>query len=130
MSNGHTHQISAAGKNKRPLIIVFCLTLFYLVVEIVGGIMTGSLSLLADAGHMLTNVAGVGLALLAIWVAEKSASPGKTYGYYRVEILAALKNAGVLIFISLHPLRGIRTLQKILLRFKAKECLSWRLLVW
>jgi cobalt-zinc-cadmium efflux system protein len=104
MGHGHTHQLSAAGKNKRPLTIVFCLTLFYLIVEVIGGFWTGSLALLADAGHMLTDVAGVGLALLAIWFAEKPASPERTYGYYRVEILAALTNAVVLIFISLYIL--------------------------
>lgn len=84
--------------------IVFCLTFFYLIVEVIGGFWTGSLALLADAGHMLTDVAGVGLALLAIWFAEKPASPERTYGYYRVEILAALTNAVVLIVISLYIL--------------------------
>jgi cobalt-zinc-cadmium efflux system protein len=104
MGHGHTHEISAAGRNKKPLAIVFCLTFLYLIVEVIGGFWTGSLALLADAGHMLTDVAGVGLALLAIWFAEKPASPEKTYGYYRVEILAALTNAVVLIFISLYIL--------------------------
>lgn len=84
--------------------IVFCMTFFYLIVEVIGGFWTGSLALLADAGHMLTDVAGVGLALLAIWFAEKPASPERTYGYYRVEILAALTNAVVLIFISVYIL--------------------------
>ncbi len=104
MGHGHSHEISAAGRNKKPLMIVFCLTFFYLIVEVIGGFWTGSLALLADAGHMLTDVAGVGLALLAIWFAEKPASPERTYGYYRVEILAALTNAVVLIFISLYIL--------------------------
>ncbi|MFZ1701196.1 MAG: cation diffusion facilitator family transporter [Pyrinomonadaceae bacterium] len=104
MGQGHIHEISAAGRNKKPLMIVFCLTFFYLIVEVVGGFWTGSLALLADAGHMLTDVAGVGLALLAIWFAERPASPEKTYGYYRVEILAAMTNAIVLIFISLYIL--------------------------
>lgn len=98
------HEISAAGKNKKNLAIVFGLTSFYLIVEVIGGFWTGSLALLADAGHMLTDVAGVGLALLAIWFAEKPASPEKTYGYYRVEILAAMTNAVVLILISLYIL--------------------------
>ena len=75
-----------------------------MIVEVVGGFWTGSLALLADAGHMLTDVAGVGLALLAIWFAEKPASPERTYGYYRVEILAALTNAVVLILISIYIL--------------------------
>ena len=89
MAHSHSHVPSAAGRNKKSLVIVFGLTTFYLIVEIIGGFWTGSLALLADAGHMLTDVAGVGLALLAIWFAERPASPEKTYGYYRVEILAA-----------------------------------------
>ena len=101
---GHDHQISAAGKNKKSLAIVFGLTLFYLIVEVIGGLWTGSLALLADAGHMLTDVAGVGLALLAIWFAEKPASPERTFGFYRVEILAALTNSVLLILISLYIL--------------------------
>lgn len=104
MGSGHAHGVSAAGKNKRQLTIVFFMTFFYLVVEVIGGFWTGSLALLADAGHMLTDVAGVGLALLAIKFAERPASPERTYGYYRVEILAALTNAVVLILISLYIL--------------------------
>lgn len=104
MGDSHGHVTSAAGKNKKNLAIVFGLTSFYLIVEVIGGFWTGSLALLADAGHMLTDVAGVGLALLAIWFAEKPASPERTYGYYRVEILAALTNAVVLILISLYIL--------------------------
>ena len=104
MGDSHGHVTSAAGKNKKSLAIVFGLTAFYLIVEVIGGLWTGSLALLADAGHMLTDVAGVGLALLAIWFAEKPASPERTYGYYRVEILAALTNAVVLIGISLYIL--------------------------
>jgi cobalt-zinc-cadmium efflux system protein len=104
MGDSHGHVTSAAGKNKKNLAIVFGLTAFYLIVEVIGGLWTGSLALLADAGHMLTDVAGVGLALLAIWFAEKPASPERTYGYYRVEILAAMTNAVVLILISLYIL--------------------------
>lgn len=104
MGHGHTHEISAAGRNKKPLAMVFCLTFVYLIVEVIGGLWTGSLALLADAGHMLTDVVGVGLALLAIWFAEKPASPERTYGYYRVEILAAMTNAIILIFISIYIL--------------------------
>jgi len=104
MGSGHGHIQSAGGRNKKSLAIVFGLTSFYLIVEVIGGFWTGSLALLADAGHMLTDVAGVGLALLAIWFAERPASPEKTYGYYRVEILAAMTNAVVLILISLYIL--------------------------
>lgn len=101
MGHGHTHEISASGRNKRPLMIVLWLTTAYMLAEVVGGLVTNSLALLADAGHMLTDVGGLGLALLAIKFAERPATPERTYGYYRVEILAALTNAVVLIGISL-----------------------------
>ncbi len=102
MGQGHAH--SAAGANKHRLAIVFGLTTAYLIAEVIGGLMTGSLALLADAGHMLTDVAGLGLALMAIKFAERPATPERTYGYYRVEILAALTNAVVLIGISIYIL--------------------------
>ncbi len=101
---GHDHTHTAAGRNKRRLAIVLGLTTSYLVAEVVGGLLTGSLALLADAGHMLTDVAGLALALLAIRFAERPATPERTYGFYRVEILAALTNAVVLIGISLYIL--------------------------
>jgi len=101
---GHGHSHTAAGANKRRLAIVFALTTAYLIAEVIGGLMTHSLALLADAGHMLTDVAGLGLALLAIRFAERPATPERTYGYYRVEILAALTNAVVLIGISIYIL--------------------------
>lgn len=104
MSGSHGISGSAAGRNKRQLTIVFFLTLTYLFAEVIGGFWTGSLALLADAGHMLTDVAGVGLALLAIRFGEKPATPQRTYGYYRFEILAALTNAVVLILISVYIL--------------------------
>jgi len=75
---------------------VFGLTAGFLVVEAGVGLWTGSLSLLADALHMLVDAGGLLLSLLAVWFAERPATPAKTYGYYRVEILAALVN-GVLL---------------------------------
>lgn len=102
MGSGHAH--SAAGMNKRALKLVFGFTALYLVVEVAGGLLTGSLALLADAGHMLTDVAGLGLALMAIRFGERPATPRQTYGFYRVEILAALTNAVVLIGISIYIL--------------------------
>jgi cobalt-zinc-cadmium efflux system protein len=96
--------LSTAGKNKKNLAVVFGLTTTYLIAEVIGGLLTNSLALLADAGHMLTDAGAIGLALLAIWFAERPATPEKTYGYYRVEMLAALTNAVVLLFISLYIL--------------------------
>ncbi|MGI0016822.1 MAG: cation diffusion facilitator family transporter, partial [Nitrososphaera sp.] len=102
MGTGHSH--TPAGQNKRRLAIVFGLTFVYLFAEVIGGLLTRSLALLADAGHMLTDVAGLGLALFAIKFAERPATPERTYGYYRVEILAAQTNAIVLIGISFYIL--------------------------
>lgn len=104
MGHAHQHGVSASGKNKKNLSIVFGLTLTYLIAEIVGGMVTRSLALLADAGHMMTDVAGLALALFAIWFSERPANPQRTYGYYRVEILAAVINAVVLIGISIYIL--------------------------
>jgi cobalt-zinc-cadmium efflux system protein len=101
---GHGHSHTPAGKNKKRLAIVLALTTAYLIAEVVGGLLTHSLALLADAGHMLTDVAGLGLALLAIQFAERPATPERTYGFYRVEILAALTNGVVLIGISIYIL--------------------------
>ena len=91
-----------AGRNKRRLQAVVAFTTLYLVVEVVGGIVTGSLALLADAGHMLTDVGALVLALIAIRFAERPATPDRSYGYARAEILAALVNAVVLILISVY----------------------------
>ena len=87
--------------NKRRLWIALILAATYLAAEVVGGLLTHSLALLADAGHMLTDVGGLALALTAIWFAEKPATAERTYGYHRAEILAALANGVVLIGISL-----------------------------
>ena len=92
----HAHG-SAAAAHRGRLVAVLILSLAILGVEVVGGIAANSLALLADAGHMLTDVAGVGMALLAIWFAGRSPTNGRTYGYLRVEILAAVANA-VLLF--------------------------------
>jgi cobalt-zinc-cadmium efflux system protein len=89
-----------AERIRPALWIVFGLTSTYFFVEVVGGLLTNSLALLADAAHMLTDVGGLGLALFAAWMSSKPATPAKTYGYYRVEILAALANAVVLFLVA------------------------------
>lgn len=100
--SGHTH--SAARQGAGRLRIVLALTASYLVIEVVGGVLTGSLALIADAGHMLTDVAGVSMALLAIWFAARPPTPEKTYGYYRLEILAALANGFLLVGVAAYIL--------------------------
>ena len=92
----HTHG-SAAAAHRGRLVAVFAISLTILVVEVIGSAVTNSLALLADAGHVLADVAGIGLALLAIWFAGRPATAGRTFGYLRLEILAAIANA-VLLF--------------------------------
>jgi cobalt-zinc-cadmium efflux system protein len=87
---------SAAAKSRGRLVAVFLVTIVILVVEVIGGVASSSLALLADAGHMLTDVAGVGMALLAIWFARRPATNQRTYGYLRVEIIAAVANSFLL----------------------------------
>ena len=96
----HDHRETAAARSRGTLIATLALTGAYLVVEVVGAILSGSLALLADAGHMLTDVGGIGLALFAIWIAGRPPTPEKTYGYYRAEILAALVNAIMLLGVA------------------------------
>ena len=91
---------SSAGKHRKRLVIVLAVTSTYLVVEVIAGLITRSLALIADAGHMLTDVIGLGLALFAIWFGGRAATPQRTYGYYRAEILAATVNALILFGIS------------------------------
>ena len=84
---------SAAGRHRTKLIWVIGLTGTYLIAEIIGAALTGSLALLADAGFMFTDLVALSLALVAIKIAARPASVRRTYGYYRVEVLAALANA-------------------------------------
>ena len=91
------HTLSAAASHKGRLAAVFCITLGILGAEIVDALISGSLALFADAAHMFTDVAAIGLSLLAIRFAARPATAGRTFGYYRVEILAAVCNA-VLLF--------------------------------
>ena len=82
------------------LVVTLALTSVMMVVEFVAGLWTGSLALLADAGHMLTDATALALALIAAWLAARPPTPAKTYGYYRAEILAALVNALVLLIVA------------------------------
>jgi cobalt-zinc-cadmium efflux system protein len=96
----HSHSHGRAERSRRSLSIVLVLTAVYMLAEAFGGWMTGSLALLADAGHMLTDVAALALALIAVWFASRPATSSKTFGYYRLEILAALINGVALVLIS------------------------------
>jgi cobalt-zinc-cadmium efflux system protein len=95
-TSGHGHAVSRA-QDRRRLLMVLLVTLAVVVVEAVGAWLSGSLALLADAGHMLTDAAGILIALLASLIATRPVSPRRTFGYHRAEIFAALLNAAVLL---------------------------------
>ena len=90
-NHDHSHDLRSAGK--RSLIIAFGLIAGFMFVEVIGAILSGSLALLADAGHMLTDAASIAVALVAMHFAERPHSVQRTFGYHRLEILAALVNA-------------------------------------
>ena len=92
--------------------LALLITVSFMVVELVAGLISGSIALLADAGHMLTDVSALSLALFAAWIATKPATPEKTYGYYRTEILAALINGVALwLLVAWISVRAIDRLQ-------------------
>jgi cobalt-zinc-cadmium efflux system protein len=100
-SHAHDHggaAVRAGARHVKPLAISFALIVAFLAVQVVVGIVTGSLALLSDAGHMATDALGLGMAIAAIQAASRGrANPQRTFGLYRLEILAALLNA-VLLF--------------------------------
>ena len=99
-SGGHNHGPrpgSAAAEHLRPLTIAVALTGSYMIIEFIGGLLSGSLALLSDAAHMATDVLGLSLALAAIQLGRRTRSVQQTYGLYRLEVLAAVIN-GLLLF--------------------------------
>ncbi len=110
--DGLAHDHREAGR--RRLLIALALISGYMGVEIAAGILSGSLALLADAAHMLTDAAAIALALFAMWIANRPASIERTFGYYRAEVLAALFNvvslwvvAGWIFFEAYHRFREV-----------------------
>jgi cobalt-zinc-cadmium efflux system protein len=95
--HGHHHGEKRKG-DKKGLIIALFITVSIMILEVIGGLITNSLALLSDAGHMLSDASSLLLSLIAFWFAAKPPSPNKTYGFYRFEILAALFN-GVTLFL-------------------------------
>src|SRR6202161_645798 len=91
--DNHDHEPhAAADSDQRRLLIVLGVASAYLLTELVGGYLTGSLALLSDAVHMLTDIAALCLGLLTLWISRRPAPPAKSYGYLRAEILGALLN--------------------------------------
>ncbi|CAN7739682.1 cation diffusion facilitator family transporter [Neorhizobium sp. LjRoot104] len=107
MGAGQSHSATtsaktSAGRHKNRLAAALGLTVAFMIVEVVGGLWTGSLALLADAAHMLTDAGGLVLALVAIRFSERPATPQNTYGYVRMEVLSALANAVVLLLLTIY----------------------------
>jgi len=108
-----TTRLLVTAQHRRLLWIIFGLTFIYFLVAVVGGLLTNSLALLADAALMLIDVGGLGLALFAAWMSSKSATRATTNGYYRAEILAALAGAIALFMMSFYILyEAYRRLQE------------------
>jgi cobalt-zinc-cadmium efflux system protein len=97
--HGHEHRLPDTG-HRRPLAVVLGISTVILAVEVAGAMVSGSLALLADAGHMLTDVAGLTLALVAASFATRPATDARTWGYRRAEVLAAAAQAAVLLAVG------------------------------
>jgi len=106
VSIGENHQHESETErmprvSRRPLANALAITIVVLVVEVAGGLLTNSLALLADAGHMATDVAALALSLFAVWLARRPATPARSFGFLRAEVLAALVNATTLVVVSI-----------------------------
>lgn len=106
--HGHSHGLgghtTTTGKHRRKLAVVLGITLSVFAIQVIGSLVSGSLSLLADAGHMLSDASGVTIALLATMIAALPANARRTYGYQRAEVLAALANALLLLGVAVYIL--------------------------
>ena len=96
-----TYRAPINVETRRRLTLALAITALVMLVEFIGGWMAGSLALLADAAHMLADVAALGLALIAAWIAQRPATPERSFGFLRLEILAALVNGAVLFAIAI-----------------------------
>jgi cobalt-zinc-cadmium efflux system protein len=100
VGGGHNNEVTATGEHRRRLIVVLVITFAVLIAEVIGGLIAGSLALLADAGHMLTDSTGLTMALIATSLATRAATVKRTFGLQRAEVLAALANALLLVGIA------------------------------
>jgi cobalt-zinc-cadmium efflux system protein len=100
MGSQHGHEVTATGTHRKRLVVVLLITCGVLIAEVIGGLIAGSLALLADAGHMLTDSTGLILALIAASLATRAATARRTFGLQRAEVLAALGNALLLVGVA------------------------------
>jgi len=101
MAHTHSHAPSSQDQNAKRLMLAFGITATFMVIEVIGGLISGSLALLADAGHMLTDAAALLFALLAVIFSRKPPSGGRTFGWLRLTTLAAFVNAIALVVITI-----------------------------
>jgi cobalt-zinc-cadmium efflux system protein len=100
MGSGHGHELTATNAHRKRLLVVLVITFVVLIAEVIGGLIAGSLALLADAGHMLTDSTGLIMALIAAALATRAATVRRTFGLQRAEVLAALANALLLVGVA------------------------------
>jgi cobalt-zinc-cadmium efflux system protein len=100
MGSGHGHKLTATNAHRKRLLVVLVITFVVLIAEVIGGLIAGSLALLADAGHMLTDSTGLIMALIAAALATRAATVRRTFGLQRAEVLAALANALLLVGVA------------------------------
>jgi cobalt-zinc-cadmium efflux system protein len=100
MGSGHGHELTATNAHRKRLLVVLVITFLVLIAEVIGGLIAGSLALLADAGHMLTDSTGLIMALIAAALASRAATVRRTFGLQRAEVLAALANALLLVGVA------------------------------
>lgn len=113
MSHQHDHGAHGGHDSQRRLGWAILLTGSFMVAELVGGVLSGSLALLADAGHMLTDAAALALALFAAWISRRPADTRRSYGYHRVQVLAAFVNGltliAIVVWIAIEAIRRLFT---------------------
>ena len=100
MGSGHGYELTATNAHRKRLLVVLVITFVVLIAEVIGGLIAGSLALLADAGHMLTDSTGLIMALIAAALATRAATVRRTFGLQRAEVLAALANALLLVGVA------------------------------
>jgi cobalt-zinc-cadmium efflux system protein len=100
VGGGHSHDVTATNTHRKRLLVVLAITFAVLIAEVIGGLIAGSLALVADAGHMLTDSTGLIMALIAASLATRAATVKRTFGLQRAEVLAALGNALLLVAVA------------------------------
>jgi cobalt-zinc-cadmium efflux system protein len=123
---GHNHgsHLTATGRHRRRLVLVLCITATVMVFQAVGAWVSGSLALLADAGHMLTDAAGLLVALAAASLAMRPSTDERTFGWQRAEVLAALVNAVILTSV------GVLVIREAVLRWNGEPEIEAGLMLW